>query len=283
MRLHEITTEYHNLDEKRLAGAALAGALALGGQAQASNANYQDDDINTLIKQKEDPLGSLAQQKSQEHDERLNALDKSKLHNIMKIMQAEKDEGNAQQKPVVHPTKTLKKTPKPKLIPKPIVPKVYKPVTGLAIETALHNFAVKLGVKGAELAAFMGQSAHESDGFKTVKEYASGDKYEGRRDLGNIYKGDGVKYKGRGFIQITGRANYTEAGKDLNLDLVNHPELVETPANAAKVTWWYWQHKVRPHIKNFSNTLAVTKKVNGGITGLKNREKMTQNFKLAQK
>ena len=160
---------------------------------------------------------------------------------------------------------------------------IYKPITGRSAETALYNFAVKMGLKGIELAAFMGQSAHESDGFKTAEEYASGDAYEGRKDLGNIHKGDGRKYKGRGFIQITGRYNYTAAGKALGLDLVNHPELAEEPVNAAKVTWWYWKNKVRPHIGNFDNTKAVTKKIQGGSLGLKSREKYTQSFKLAQK
>lgn len=270
----------------KIAGAALAGAMALGGASQANTHNYQDDAINTMVKHKEDPLGAFAHEKSKEQDARLSAIDRAKIQHILSLMQSEKDAELAQRAPDVQPSSIPKLAavtkPVTKQVDKPVVPKAYKPVTGLAVETALHNFAVKLGIKGTELAAFMGQSAHESDGFKTVKEYASGAAYEGRRDLGNTQPGDGVKYKGRGFIQITGRANYTEAGKALNLDLVNHPELAETPANAAKVTWWYWKNKVRPAIGNFSNTLAVTKKVNGGINGLKAREKYTQSFRSAQ-
>lgn len=301
MKINELLSEQQDTNEKfgkNLAGAALAGAMALGGGAQAANApqDYQNDPINKMVQQKE--------------TEKLNAIDRAKLQDILKLMQADKDAEIAQQpKPQSQPmspaaradaTKNLKPDaakpdfripgavkPTVKLparpITKPAAPVAYKPITGNPAETALYNFAVKMGLKGSELAAFMGQSAHESDGFKTAEEYASGDAYEGRKDLGNIYKGDGRKYKGRGFIQITGRYNYTEAGKALGLDLVNHPELAEKPVNAAKVTWWYWKNKVRPNIGNFDNTKAVTKKIQGGSLGLKSREKYTQSFKLAQK
>jgi predicted chitinase len=299
MKISELLVEQQATDEglgKNLAGAALAGAMALGGTgAKAATApqDYQADPINAMVQQKE--------------TEKLNALDRAKLQDILKLMQADKDAELAQQpKPQpmspaaqADPTKNLKPgaakpdfritgavTPNVKLPTRPVAkpaPQAYKPITGKPAETALHNFAVKVGLKGNELAAFMGQSAHESDGFKTAEEYASGDAYEGRKDFGNIYRGDGRKYKGRGFIQITGRDNYTAAGKALGLDLVNHPELAEKPVNAAKVTWWYWKNKVRPNIGNFDNTKAITKKIQGGSGGLQSREKYTQSFKLAQK
>ena len=299
-KANEFVLELHlqpEVDEgwKDWAVGAAIGATALGpGAAKATvpQQNYQNDPINKMVQQKE--------------ADKLNAIDRAKLQDILKLMQADKDAEIAQQpKPQLSPaaqadpTKNLKPgatksdftipgTVKPKIkmparpVTKPAAA-IYKPITGRSAETALYNFAVKMGLKGTELAAFMGQSAHESDGFKTAEEYASGDAYEGRKDLGNIHKGDGRKYKGRGFIQITGRYNYTEAGKALGLDLVNHPELAEKPVNAAKVTWWYWKNKVRPHIGNFDNTKAVTKKIQGGSLGLKSREKYTQSFKLAQK
>jgi predicted chitinase len=71
----------------------------------------------------------------------------------------------------------------------------------------------------------MGQASHESGGFRYKEELASGKAYEGRKDLGNINKGDGERYKGRGIIQITGRANYKEYGDILGVDLVNNPEI----------------------------------------------------------
>ena len=90
---------------------------------------------------------------------------------------------------------------------------------------------------------FLGQVAHESGGFRYSEELASGAAYEWRRDLGNIYAGDGRRYKGRGFIQLTGRANYREAGRALGLDLINNPALAATDLNAARVAAWYWDSR----------------------------------------
>ena len=82
--------------------------------------------------------------------------------------------------------------------------------------------------------AFIAQLLHESGNFVYVKELASGSAYEGRKDLGNIEKGDGVKFKGRGLIQITGRDNYKQLSKDFGVDLIAHPELLETPDLAVR-------------------------------------------------
>jgi predicted chitinase len=159
--------------------------------------------------------------------------------------------------------------------------KPYVPVTNSPFEISIRRAAIGAKLLGAELTAFMAQCAHESAGFSTTKEFADGSQYEGRKDLGNIYPGDGVKYKGRGFIQITGRVNYTEAAKALGIDLVNRPELAEKPDIAIKVSIWFWKNKVRPKISNFNNTKAVTRSVNGGLNGLASREKFTKSFKAA--
>ena len=88
-------------------------------------------------------------------------------------------------------------------------------------------------------AAFIAQLAHESGSFKYVKEIASGSAYEGRKDLGNTEPGDGVKFKGRGLIQLTGRANYKKASEYFKEDFITKPELIETPKYATLIAGWY--------------------------------------------
>jgi predicted chitinase len=227
-----------------IAKGALAGAVALGGAAQAKTP------ANPYQNYEKDPIAQIIQQRQAE----LSAKDKKTVQQVAQRM----------------------KSNKPKETP-------YVPVTGSKLETLLYNYARKMGIKGPELAALMGQTAHESDNFKTTKEYSSGEQYEGRKDLGNIYRGDGVKYKGRGFIQLTGRYNYTQAGKDLGIDLVNHPELAERPDVAAKVTLWYWKNRVRPNVSSFSDVKQVTKQINPAMRGLEKRKLATRDFKLAQR
>src|SRR5690606_28454782 len=91
------------------------------------------------------------------------------------------------------------------------------------------------------IAHFMGQVAHECAGFRTTEEFASGAAYEGRADLGNNQTGDGVRYKGRGLIQLTGRANYRRIGGLLGLPLEAEPQLAAEPATSLKIACEYWK------------------------------------------
>jgi len=127
----------------------------------------------------------------------------------------------------------------------------------------------------AREAAFLAQLGHESGSFKYMQELASGKAYEGRKDLGNTSPGDGVKYKGRGPIQITGKANYAAAGKALGIDLVNHPELAATPQVGFQTAAWYWNtHNLNQYADQ--NTQAsfdkITKSINGGYNGKADRD-----------
>lgn len=90
-----------------------------------------------------------------------------------------------------------------------------------------------------QCAYVLGTAWHETGQFKWMREIwgptAAQKRYEGRTDLGNTVKGDGKKFMGRGFVQITGRRNYTDWGKRLGLDLLKEPQLAEQPAIAAKI------------------------------------------------
>lgn len=92
-----------------------------------------------------------------------------------------------------------------------------------------------------QVAAFLAQTGMESGSFRFMEEIASGDAYEGRKDLGNTQPGDGRRYKGRGWIQLTGRNNYRRAGADLGIDLEGNPEQVVQPRFAGLVSGWFWR------------------------------------------
>lgn len=118
---------------------------------------------------------------------------------------------------------------------------------------------------------FLAQIAHESGGFRYVRELASGEAYEGREDLGNIKPGDGVRFKGRGLIQITGRANYRACAHALGVDLLRHPELLEQPLFAARSAGWFWASHDLNQLADVGDFRRITKIINGGYKGMADR------------
>lgn len=108
--------------------------------------------------------------------------------------------------------------------------------------------------------------------FKPITEYASGEAYEGRKDLGNTQAGDGVRYKGRGFIQLTGRSNYALYGQKLGLDLINNPDLALDVIVSAKILAHYFNDRGVTNACIKSDWLTVRKLVNGvnRLTGYPN-------------
>jgi len=156
-----------------------------------------------------------------------------------------------------------------------------EPITINAHEKFLIKTATAAGIKGTELAAFLSQVAHESHDFKSMVEYGGSldfrkydPKYAPRKAkiLGNTKAGDGAKYKGRGYIQITGRYNYGIAGKAVGVDLVSNPKLAASHEIAAKIAVWYWKLRVQPNVDNFNDVNAVTKPINPGLRGLEDRK-----------
>jgi len=123
--------------------------------------------------------------------------------------------------------------------------------------------------------AFIAQIAHESGQFRYVRELwgptPAQERYEGRADLGNTQPGDGRKFMGRGLIQITGRANYAACGVALGLDLLAHPELLETPQMACNSAAWWWREHGCNELADSGDFKALTKRINGGYNGLMDR------------
>lgn len=142
-----------------------------------------------------------------------------------------------------------------------------------ALVSNLAQAAAQFGILKSRLTLchFLAQTAEESDGFRTTVEYASGREYEERKDLGNIHAGDGVRFKGRGIIQLTGRANYSIAGSKLNLPLLDNPALAADPAISVRTACYYWQSRDIEQVAATDDIRKVTRLINGGTRGLDTR------------
>ena len=138
------------------------------------------------------------------------------------------------------------------------------------LNACLVRFQINTSVR---IRHFISQISHESGGGKWMKELASGDDYEGRKDLGNTQPGDGRKYKGAGFIQLTGRANYSDFSKYMNdpkvMDGVDYVAL-NYPATSAGY-WWY-NNRMNALCDRNPLIEEVTKRVNGGLRGIEDRK-----------
>lgn len=121
-------------------------------------------------------------------------------------------------------------------------------------------------------AMFLAQVGHESEDLRYWEEIASGQAYEGRADLGNVEPGDGRRFKGRGPIQLTGRANYAKYGKLLGVDLVADPALAATPAVGFRVAVLFWTLTHCTPLADLGDVEAVTRIINGGLNGLADRQ-----------
>lgn len=136
------------------------------------------------------------------------------------------------------------------------------------INFTLDEFVIDTPLRQA---FFIAQIAHESGSLRYVQEIASGAAYEGRVDLGNLEPGDGICYKGRGLIQVTGRANYKRCGEALGLDLIGCPELLELPENAARSAGWFWATHNLNASADANDIRTNTRIINGGANGLLDR------------
>lgn len=181
-------------------------------------------------------------------------------------------------------------------IKRPSAPAIKKtPSTPSEHQTLLSARAQAAGIGGAELTHFLSQASHETLGFKRMLERGTPEYFQKRYDktgaprrarvLGNTELGDGERFRGRGYIQLTGRYNYAQAGRSLGLDLIRNPDLAAEPEVAAKIAVWYWQKRVRPRVTDWDKTTvkAVTKPINPGGRGMASRERHFQKIQYQKK
>lgn len=149
---------------------------------------------------------------------------------------------------------------------------------GEVLAATLASYAINTRLR---IAHFLAQTCHESAGFRTTEEFASGARYEGRADLGNVQPGDGVRYKGRGLLQLTGRANYREFGRLIGQDLEGDPEAAAEPVLSLRIACEFWKKKGINALCDADDIVAVTRRINGGTNGLDDRRALTAKAKVA--
>ncbi|MFK3790916.1 glycoside hydrolase family 19 protein [Pseudomonas piscis] len=148
-----------------------------------------------------------------------------------------------------------------------------------ALNAAMSKYAI---ITRLRIAAFIAQIGHESGQLLYVRELGS-DQYLSKYDTGTLAKrlgntpeadGDGQKYRGRGLIQVTGRANYEACSEALFGDsrLLNTPELLENPVYAALSAGWFWQKGGLNTLADKGDFLTITKRINGGTNGMADRQ-----------
>src|SRR6266508_5128265 len=144
------------------------------------------------------------------------------------------------------------------------------------IQQAMQEFDITSYLRET---AFLAQLAHESAELRYMEEIASGAAYEGRATLGNTQPGDGKRFKGRGPIQLTGRANYKRYGDLLGLDLINNPTIAATKEVGFRIAGQFWKLNGLNELADQQEFKAITKRINGGYNGLDDRIKYYQRAK----
>jgi len=102
--------------------------------------------------------------------------------------------------------------------------------------------------------------------------------YANQNGNGSISSGDGYKYRGRGFIQITGRSNYAELSKDTGIDFINNPDLLLIEANALISALWFWNKKGLNAYADKNAIVTITKRINGGTNGIDDRKRLFEQY-----
>ena len=145
-----------------------------------------------------------------------------------------------------------------------------------ALAASITKWAPTFGITSRlRMAHFLAQCAHETMGFVLMTELASGKAYEWNAKLGNTQKGDGVRFKGRGLLQLTGRANYQAYARSKFCvgDLMAHPDWLAQLPGAVKSAMWYWWSRNLNELADRDDVTTITRKINGGLNGFESRNK----------
>lgn len=141
------------------------------------------------------------------------------------------------------------------------------------LEAAMADFDINTPLRKA---MFLAQIGHESGGLRYTSEIwgptPAQRRYEGRADLGNIRPGDGSFFRGRGFIQITGRANHKSISDALGVDFLANPEWLAMPEWAAPSAAWWWKKNGLNELADTGSVERCTRRINGGLNGLADRQ-----------
>ena len=102
--------------------------------------------------------------------------------------------------------------------------------------------------------------------------------YADRMGNGNEASGDGWRFRGRGFLQITGKNNYLVLAKDTGIDCYNDPDLLLEEANAMISALWFWQKNKLNELADKNDIIGITKRINGGLNGIEHRKQLLKKY-----
>lgn len=145
------------------------------------------------------------------------------------------------------------------------------------LEAACEEFEIDTELRQAH---FLAQTAWETDRFCALEEYASGDAYDTREDLGNTPErdGDGALYKGRGIMMLTGKSNVARCSAALFGDrnvLLDDPWLLSDDfETAVRSGAWFWFEHDLNRLADADDLRKITRKINGGTNGLDGRRRL---------
>jgi len=160
-----------------------------------------------------------------------------------------------------------------------IAPVRYDDTKLQAITDALNETFNKYDISnGLRMCHFLAQVLHESSAFRfSVEIWGNTDaqkKYDTRVDLGNTPEldGDGFKYRGRGWIQLTGKTNYRLASAEFGQDFLGEPDLLAKEPWDSLAAGWFWNRRKLNTFADADDIISITKRVNGGFNGLNDRK-----------